>query len=377
MNNQKQISLFDRIRNCTKKANNIIIVLVAIVMLYEEASITPPIIHANVLETESVNYKSYNVVNETKVTSRKLNNINVSKTNIMCSNSVEPALSSEKNITNKVTSSQFNHSLVNTPSDKSSYNLSTFTEETAQDSASELEAEKLRQREIYNNINITGYLKSNLNVRSGPSIEGTEVYEIFTYGTEVTYGNYDEYWAVIKYGDTYAYLSKDYISDTPLIKNEGYDSERKGNVINLPSGLGTSNTFMAWQMVTSKNSPQYKLRSIAGQKFNYYGYGIIDGRYAVATTSTYGEVGDYIDILRSDGSVLKAVIADIKNQNDYGCNKWGHNNGDVVIEFIVDFDMWYERSNGALSGYKILTSTEPGNNNNPVVSITNMGKYLK
>ena len=44
---------------------------------------------------------------------------------------------------------------------------------------------------------------------------------------------------------------------------------------------------------------------------------------------------------QSDGSVVKAIIADTKNQNDEGCNKWGHMNGQCVLEYVVDKNSWY------------------------------------
>lgn len=375
MNNQKQISLFERIRNCTKKANSIVLILVAIVMLYEEASMTPPIIKANVLETvyASNDAKSYNT--DSMINASTTAEPGISKTVNMCLKSSSLELNSDKKDL-MFTSSPYDK-LNEKTSVKSDY-LSIDEElAIAQEEYATILAEERRMQAIYDSIGLTGYLTTNLNVRSGPSVEETEVYDIYTYGTEVTYGIYNDYWAIINYGDTYAYIYREYISESPLIKDEGYYSERKGKTINLPSGLGTTNTFMAWQLVTAKNSPQYKLKCTVGQNFDEYGYGRIDGRYAIATTSTYGEVGDYIDVLRSDGSVLKAVIADIKNQTDLGCNKWGHNNGDVVIEFIVDSNTWYRSNNGALSGYDILTSTDPGSNNNMVISITNKGKCIE
>ena len=156
--------------------------------------------------------------------------------------------------------------------------------------------------------------------------------------------------------------------------SEGNSTARKGETITLPDGKGTKNSFMGWQCITSPTSTQYKLREKAGQKFDNNGYGKIKGRYTVATTTTYGNVGDYIDVKRADGSTLKAIIADIKNQNDAGCNKWGHLNGDCVTEFVVDKNKWY--GNNAHDGAKIMNSTSPGNNSSAVTSITNQGSFF-
>lgn len=157
----------------------------------------------------------------------------------------------------------------------------------------------------------------------------------------------------------------------------GNQTAMKGQTVTLPSGLGTQNSYMGWQCITAPDSTQYKLRQQAGQNFDSNGYGKINGRYTIATTTTYGNVGDYLDVKRSDGSVLKAVIADIKNQNDSGCNKWGHNNGNCVVEFVVDKGSWYQSDgNGGQVGYSRINQTDPGRNKNSVVSITNQGSYF-
>ena len=116
----------------------------------------------------------------------------------------------------------------------------------------------------------------------------------------------------------------------------------EGVIVTLPEGLGSVHTYMGWQCITAKSSTQYKLREAAGMKFDEEGFAKIGDRYVVATTTTYGNVGDFIDVYQEDGTIIKCVIGDIKNQNDAGCNKWGHNNGTCVIEFVVDKNVWYK-----------------------------------
>ena len=128
---------------------------------------------------------------------------------------------------------------------------------------------------------------------------------------------------------------------------EKYLEDEKGITIEVPAGLGNVHTYMGWQMITAKSSKQYKLREAAGMKFDEEGFGKIGDRYVIACTTTYGNVGDFIDVYMEDGTVLKCVIGDIKNQNDPGCTKWGHNNGDCIIEFVVDKDMWYKNGRGS------------------------------
>lgn len=117
--------------------------------------------------------------------------------------------------------------------------------------------------------------------------------------------------------------------------------------ITLPSGLGVVKTYMGWQCITAKNSQQYKLIEAAGMNFDSEGFGKIGDRYVIATTTTYGQVGDYLDVVQADGTVLKCIIGDIKNQNDAGCNKWGHMNGQCVVEFVVDKNSWYSGGKGS------------------------------
>lgn len=114
-----------------------------------------------------------------------------------------------------------------------------------------------------------------------------------------------------------------------------------GTTINIPSGLGSEFTYMGWQAITDSSSTQYKLRSQAGMNFNGDGFGIINGRYVIACTSTFGTIGDYVDFYQSNGNIFKCVIGDEKSQvycdwDHNPANKWGHDEGHNVIEFIKD-----------------------------------------
>ena len=61
----------------------------------------------------------------------------------------------------------------------------------------------------------------------------------------------------------------------------------------------------------------------------------------IACTSTFGQVGDYIDFYQADGTIIHGIIGDIKNQNDPACTEWGHDNGQTIVEFVVDHNTWY------------------------------------
>lgn len=144
-----------------------------------------------------------------------------------------------------------------------------------------------------------------------------------------------------------------------------------GQTISIPDGLGKVHTYMGWQLITSKSSMQYKLKEAAGMNFDSEGFGKIDGRYVIACTTTFGNVGDYVDFTQEDGSVLKCIIGDIKNQNDRGCNKWGHDNGQTIVEFVVDKSSWYG-TNHANPG----TSSCHPEWKQDIVSATNYGNYF-
>lgn len=114
-----------------------------------------------------------------------------------------------------------------------------------------------------------------------------------------------------------------------------------GEEIEVPEGLGSVHTYMGWQSITSPSSTQYRLREEAGQAFDEEGFALIDGRYVVACTTTFGDVGDLVDFVQDDGLVLECIIGDIKSQGDAGCNKWGHLDGTCIVEFVVDQASWY------------------------------------
>ena len=62
----------------------------------------------------------------------------------------------------------------------------------------------------------------------------------------------------------------------------------------------------------------------------------LNGRYLIACTTTFGQVGDMVDFYLDDGTLIPCIIADAKNPNDPGCNEYGHSNGQNVIEFEVE-----------------------------------------
>ena len=118
--------------------------------------------------------------------------------------------------------------------------------------------------------------------------------------------------------------------------------EKEAVRYDIPSGLGSIHTYMGWQKVTDRRSQQWAFKKAAGMTFDPEGFGVVDNRYVIACTSTYGNIGDYVDFYQEDGTVIPCIIGDFKNQNDPGCNAYGHLDGDCIIEFVVDQKSWYQ-----------------------------------
>lgn len=152
-----------------------------------------------------------------------------------------------------------------------------------------------------------------------------------------------------------------------------------GTSVDIPSGLGSVHTYMGWQCITSTSSAQYKLRQQAGMNFDEEGFGRINGRYVIACTSTYGQVGDYVDFYQEDGSVIQCIIGDIKNQSDAGCNEWGHSNGECIIEFVVDKNSWYSTEKGGSASSMHINPGHQGCHpewNQNITKVVNGGSYF-
>lgn len=71
---------------------------------------------------------------------------------------------------------------------------------------------------------------------------------------------------------------------------------------------------------------QGKLNNLWNNAGKSYTNGIAtyNGRYLVAVTSKFGEVGENIDIVLANGQVIHATIADSKSPNDGNYTEWGH-----------------------------------------------------
>ena len=122
-------------------------------------------------------------------------------------------------------------------------------------------------------------------------------------------------------------------------------------VIDIPKGCGTYAT-REWDLNEyrcKEGSNQSKVETLWDkepdeEKEDERGFQKLYGRYLIACTQTFGEVGDKIDFVMSDDTVLKCIIYDIKSQektyyDQNPANEWGHHNGKVVLEFVGTEDL--------------------------------------
>lgn len=96
------------------------------------------------------------------------------------------------------------------------------------------------------------------------------------------------------------------------------------------------------------------------------------GARLVAMTSTFGKAGDVMRYTQDDGSVFYGIIMDEKSQEytsyDHNpANKWGHNNGQDIVEFEV-------KRSAIAPAYEANGGTPPyGNLNHAITLIENLG----
>lgn len=154
---------------------------------------------------------------------------------------------------------------------------------------------------------------------------------------------------------------------TIVLRLKDQDSYGSGKTITLPSGLGDVYSYMGWEMITYRGTRQYELRVRSGEPYDRNGFGVINGRYVIACTSTFGEIGDEVDFVLGNGKVIHAIIGEYKSFKDKDCNTWGHEYGHCVVEFCVNKGSWYG------SG-KSITRYHPEWANTTVVKAVNLQK---
>ena len=168
-----------------------------------------------------------------------------------------------------------------------------------------------------------GWTNTSVNVRKEPNTE-SKILEVYDLNTYVSYSEYNEEWAIIEYGNDYAYICSKYIS------NEVCNYK----IINIPNYSGFK-SYMAYTTITSKNSQQYKLQQIAYT--GKYGIRMYDGRYCIAVgTGVTSNVGTYVDLILENGTVIPCIIGDIKSDVHTDASNILTVHSNCCSEFIID-----------------------------------------
>lgn len=125
------------------------------------------------------------------------------------------------------------------------------------------------------------------------------------------------------------------------------------------NGIDTNFTsYSYWADRFNRSSPQYKLAQIWKNQYNMScnrGIAMITGYYLAAVTSTFGTVGDAIQVNLVDGQKILIIIADIKSPSDSNYCQWGHLQGGKVNvvewEIVKVQDGHAVMSNSNTAGY--------------------------
>ena len=169
----------------------------------------------------------------------------------------------------------------------------------------------------------TGYLTSNMNVRSKPSTD-SEILEVYPFNQKIQYQKYNDEWVEIQYKSGIAYICSEYISDEQLDYIE--------YITPITSGF---KSYMPYTAITSKSSPQYKLQQ--STHTGTYGIRQYDNRYCVAIGTAFNaDVGTYFDLILVNGTVIPCIVADIKANNHTDSNNIVTIANGCLTEFIVD-----------------------------------------
>ncbi|MBQ6392345.1 MAG: CHAP domain-containing protein, partial [Eubacterium sp.] len=100
-----------------------------------------------------------------------------------------------------------------------------------------------------------------------------------------------------------------------VLRLKDQDSYGSGKQYIVPKGMGTSYTYMGWAIIHDWPTRQNFLRKRSGEHYDSNGFAKVNGRYVIACTTTFGNVGDYIDFVLDNGKVIHAIMGDEKNQS--------------------------------------------------------------
>lgn len=167
----------------------------------------------------------------------------------------------------------------------------------------------------------TGFTSATVNVRSEASLN-SEVVGIFPFNSYIEYMDYNDDWVVIFERGIPQYVYRSYVSgeEIPYTTMKVTGDIRK--------------SFMDYTTITSVSSNQYKIQSSKAYT-GESGVRMVNGRYLIAIGSFYSkEVGQYIDLVLENGTVIPCIIGDCKSDKDTMNNHATGKDGSTA-EFII------------------------------------------
>ena len=220
----------------------------------------------------------------------------------------------EQQIDNENDSQNLLNELINENSDPESAVL-----KTAESGATQLKSVYVHRDYQFS----TGWLKSNTNVRGYDGFSDDNILTVLPKYSQVEYAYFNDEWSVIKYGDTIAYVHSDLISDHEITSYTYY------------APYNRIKSYMPYTAITSRSSDQWKLQQVAYT--GNYGIRQVNGRCCIAVGSAYtSKIGQYIDLVLENGSVIHCILADQKADKDTNTDNTITEHDGSLVEFIVD-----------------------------------------
>lgn len=168
----------------------------------------------------------------------------------------------------------------------------------------------------------TGWLKANTNVRAYDGFSDDNILTVLPKYSQVEYEYYNDKWCFIKYGDTVAYVHRDLISDHEITSNIYY------------APYNRIKSYMPYTAITSRSSAQWKLQQVAYT--GRHGIRQVNDRYCIAVGSAYtSKIGQYIDLVLENGSVIHCILADQKADKDTNAENTITEHDGSLVEFVV------------------------------------------
>lgn len=107
--------------------------------------------------------------------------------------------------------------------------------------------------------------------------------------------------------------------------------------MDVPNVNTSFKSWLHWELISDESTPQWKLQQLTIT--NEDGLRTYNGRFCIATSKYYGEIGTKLNITFDTGKVSECIISELKDPNDERSVKYGHKMEDDdinIIEFILD-----------------------------------------